>query len=103
VTRIVRLEVTTEYAIKTLDLMQRRMDDGFKQQHADINQLRKEMTANFHWLLGIQITTAPSGHGHAGANGEFFLKRRRTQHARVDPPTRRKDRDHDRCVTRPAA
>jgi len=46
VARIVRLEVTAEYTEKTLDLMQRRMDDGFKQLTEAIGQLRNEMNAS---------------------------------------------------------
>ncbi|MBC7861109.1 MAG: hypothetical protein H7Z39_20490 [Burkholderiaceae bacterium] len=82
VARIVRLEVTTEYAIKTLDLMQRRMDDGFKhlseeiarsrtEMRIEISDLRKEMITNLRWLMGIQITTIVAVIGVAKMTNSF--------------------------------
>jgi len=72
VTRIVRLEVTTEYTIKTLDLMQRRMDDGFKNLHDEIVRSRAEMRADLRWLIGIQITTLLAVVGMLARMANFF-------------------------------
>ena len=72
VTRIVRLEVTTEYTIKTLDLMQRRMDDGFKSLHDEIVRSRAEMRADLRWLIGIQITTLLAVIGVLARMANFF-------------------------------
>jgi len=83
VARIVRLEVNAEYTTKTLELMQRRMDDGFKQlteaigqlrteMHADTNQLRKEISSNFRWLMGVQLTTIFAIMGMLARMANFF-------------------------------
>jgi phytoene dehydrogenase-like protein len=68
VARIARLDVTAEYTTKTLESMQRRMDDGFRhlgeeiaqlrtEMRTEISDLRKEMITYLRWLMGIQITT----------------------------------------------
>jgi hypothetical protein len=87
VARIVRLEVTAESTIKTLDLRQRRMDDGFRHLSEEISQLRKEMRqdirteisdlrkemiTNLRWLMGIQITTVIAVMGVLAKMTEFF-------------------------------
>jgi Mg2+ and Co2+ transporter CorA len=94
VARIVRLEVNAEYTTKTLELMQRRMDDGFKQlteeiaqlrtemrtelsglrteMRTEISDLRREMITNLRWLMGVQITTVIAVMGILAKMANFF-------------------------------
>lgn len=68
---------------KTLELMQRRMDDGFRhliaeiaqlrtEMRTEISDLRKEMITNLCWLMGIQITTVIAVMGMLAKMANFF-------------------------------
>jgi len=59
--RLARLEVIADYTTKTLESLQRRMDDGFKEQRTD-----------FRWMLGIQITTFVAVIGLIAKSAKLF-------------------------------
>lgn len=72
VARIVRLEVIADNTSKTLELMQRRMDDGFRHLDEEIVRSRAEMRADFRWLMGVQITTLFAIMGMLARMANFF-------------------------------
>ena len=55
--RVAKLEAIADSTSKTLDLLQRRMDDGFKDLRAEMRDLRNDSASNFRWIVGIQLTT----------------------------------------------
>lgn len=67
-TKIAKLEAAAESTAKSLDAIQRRVDDGFKEMRADsaathrrlddgLKEVRAEASSNFKVLMGIQVTT----------------------------------------------